>query len=70
VTNNGNGTQTIQYPNGQTQTVPVSVNPSGFTGSQLTPGSFGGQLIPGVTNSTLLIAGAGLVAVALLARRT
>ena len=70
VTNNGNGTQTIQYPSGQVQTVPVSVNPSGFTGSQLTPGSFGGgQLIPGVTNSTLLIAGAGLVAVALLARR-
>ena len=69
VTNNGNGTQTIVYPNGQTQTVPVSVNPSGFQGSQLTPGSFGGQLIPGVTNSTLLIAGAGLIAVALLARR-
>jgi hypothetical protein len=69
VTNNGNGTQTIQYPSGQVQTVPVSVNPSGFTGSQLTPGSFGGQLIPGVTNSTLLIAGAGLIAVALLARR-
>lgn len=69
VTNNGNGTQTIQYPSGQVQTVPVSVNPSGFQGGQFTPGSFGGQLIPGVNNSTLLIAGAGLVAVALLARR-
>jgi len=69
VTNNGNGTQTIQYPSGQVQTVPVSVNPSGFQGGQFTPGSFGGQLIPGVNNATLLIAGAGLVAVALLARR-
>jgi hypothetical protein len=69
VVNNGNGTQTIQYPSGQVQTVPVSVNPSGFQGGQFTPGSFGGQLIPGVNNATLLIAGAGLVAVALLARR-
>ncbi|NDG04024.1 MAG: hypothetical protein EB121_01530 [Alphaproteobacteria bacterium] len=69
VTNNGNGTQTIQYPSGQVQTVPVSVNPAQINQGVYTPGSFGGSLIPGVQNSTLLIAGAGLVAVALLARR-
>ncbi|NBU72624.1 MAG: hypothetical protein EBS53_14475 [Bacteroidetes bacterium] len=69
VTNNGNGTQTIQYPSGQVQTVPVSVNPAQISQGVYTPGSFGGSLIPGVSNQTLLIAGAGLVAVALLARR-
>ncbi len=69
VTNNGNGTQTIQYPSGQVQTVPVSVNPAQINQGVYTPGSFGGSLIPGVQNSTLLIAGVGLVAVALLARR-
>ena len=67
VVNNGNGTQTIQYPNGQVQTVPTNLNPQSFNQSQ-----FGGSgaLIPGISNQTLLIAGAGLLAVALLARRT
>ena len=69
VTNNGNGTQTIVYPNGQVKTVPVSVNPGQISQGVYTPGSFGGALIPGVSNQTLLIAGVGLVAVALLARR-
>ena len=69
VTNNGNGTQTIVYPNGQSKTVPVSVNPAQISQGVYTPGSFGGALIPGVSNQTLLIAGVGLVAVALLARR-
>ena len=64
VTNNGNGTQTILYPNGQTQTLPTNLNPA-----QISGGQFGGALIPGVSNQTLLIAGVGLVAVALLARR-
>jgi len=64
VTNNGNGTQTIQYPSGQVQTVPTSLNPA-----QISGGQFGGALIPGVSNQTLLIAGVGLVAIVLLARR-
>ena len=66
VVNNGNGTQTIQYPNGQVQTVPTNLNPQSFNQSQF---GGGGALIPGVSNQTLLIAGAGLLAVALLARR-
>lgn len=61
VINNGNGTQTIQYADGRVQTMPTNVNPAQIAG---------GQLIPGVSNQTLLIAGAGLLAVALLARRT
>lgn len=61
VVNNGNGTQTIRYANGQTQTVPTSLAGSSFAG---------GQIIPGVSNQTLLLAGAGLLAVALLARRS
>jgi hypothetical protein len=65
VVNNGNGTQTIQYPNGQVQTVPTNLNPQSFNQSQFG----GGALIPGISNQTLLIAGAGLLAVALLARR-
>lgn len=60
VTNNGNGTQTIQYPDGRVQTVPTNLNPNSFSG---------GALIPGISNQTLLIAGAGLLAVVLLARR-
>ena len=67
VTNNGNGTQTVVYPNGQVKTVPVSVNPAQISGGQFTGAT--GALIPGVSNQTLLIAGVGLVAVALLARR-
>lgn len=57
VTNNGNGTQTIRYPNGQVQT--VSTN---YTGS----GVFSGL---GISTQTLLIGGAVLLGVALLARR-
>jgi hypothetical protein len=60
VVNNGNGTQTIAYPDGRVQTVPTSLNPGQFAG---------GQLIPGVSNQTLLIAGGALLAVALLSRR-
>lgn len=66
VVNNGNGTQTIQYPNGQVQTVPTNLNPQSFNQSQF---GGGGALIPGISNQTLLIAGAGLLAVLLLARR-
>lgn len=57
VTNNGNGTQTIRYPDGRVQTVSTT----GYTG--------GGTLIPGVSNQTLLIGGAILVGAVLLARR-
>lgn len=57
VTNNGNGTQTIRYANGQVQT--VSTN---YTGS----GVLGGL---GISTQTLLIGGAVLLGVALLARR-
>jgi len=60
VVNNGNGTQTIVDANGQVRTVPTNVNPNSFSG---------GQLIAGVSNQTLLLAGAGLLAVLLLARR-
>ena len=60
VINNGNGTQTIAYPDGRVQTVPTSLNPGQFAG---------GQLIPGLSNQTLLIAGGALLAVALLSRR-
>ena len=58
--NNGNGTQTIRYPDGRTQTTPTSYNPA-------TAGS--GQLIGGVSNQTLLLAGTGLLAALLLIRR-
>lgn len=60
VVNNGNGTQTVQFPDGRVQTMSTNLNPAQFSG---------GQLIPGLSNQTLLIAGAGLLAVALLARR-
>jgi len=60
VTNNGNGTQTVQFADGRVQTMPTNVNPNSFSG---------GQLIAGVSNQTLLLAGAGLLAVLLLARR-
>ena len=66
VTNNGNGTQTVQYPDGRVQTVPTNLNPGQFSGGQFMGG---GQLIPGVSNQTLLLAGAGLLAALLIARR-
>lgn len=56
VTNNGNGTQTIRYPNGQVQTVSTS-----YTGQT--------SLFGGISTQTLLIGGAVLLGVALLARR-
>lgn len=58
ITNNGNGTQTIRSPNGQTRTIS-----SGFTGS--TGSVLGGV---GLSTNTLLIAG-GIIAAALLLRR-
>lgn len=60
VVNNGNGTQTIVDAAGQVRTVPTNLNPQQFAG---------GQLIPGLSNQTLLIAGGALLAVALLSRR-
>ena len=66
VINNGNGTQTVVTPDKRVTTTPTSVNPAGFYNSQ-----FGGaQLLPGINNQTLLIAGAGLLAVLLLSRRS
>jgi len=58
ITNNGNGTQTIRSPNGQTRTINA-----GFTGSS---GSVLGGV--GLSTNTLLIAG-GILAAALLLRR-
>lgn len=60
VVNNGNGTQTIVDVTGQVRTVPTNLNPQQFAG---------GQLIAGLSNQTLLIAGGALLAVALLSRR-
>ena len=67
VTNNGNGTQTVVTPDGRVTTTPTSVNPRSFSNSQFS--GAGGQLIPGVGNQTLILAGVGLIAVLLLARR-
>ena len=61
ITNNGNGTQTIRFPDGTTTTTSSS-----YAGQR---GAGGGSLIPGVSNQVLLIGGAALLAVALLARR-
>jgi len=55
--NNGNGTQTTTFPNGQKVTIPTS-----------TSGTFGGS-IGGISTNTLLIAGAGLAALLLLRRK-
>lgn len=65
VTNNGNGTQTVTYPDGRVQTVPTNLNPGSFQGGQFG----GGQLIAGVSNQTLLLVGGGLLAALLIARR-
>jgi hypothetical protein len=59
ITNNGNGTQTIRYPNGQTTTTSTS-----FIGSN----AFGGT-IAGIPSSTLLIGGGVLLAAILLSRK-
>ena len=58
VTNNGNGTQTIRYPDGRVQTVSTAYTSGGY-----------GSLIPGVSNQTLLIGGAIVLGALLLARR-
>jgi hypothetical protein len=55
--NNGNGTQTITYPNGQKSTISTS-----------TAGTFGTSF-GGISTNTLLIAGAGLAALLLLRRK-
>ena len=59
ITNNGNGTQTIRYPNGQTVTTSSS-----FAGSGIFSGTIGG-----IPSSTLLIGGGVLLAALLLSRK-
>lgn len=59
VTNNGNGTQTIQYPDGRVQTVSTA-----YTGS----GVLGG-LFSGISTQTLMVGGGVLLAALLLAKR-
>jgi len=63
VVNNGNGTQTIRYPDGRVQTIPSTYTSTGMAGN------YGGSLVPGISNQTLLIGGAVLVAALLIARR-
>ena len=63
VVNNGNGTQTIRFPDGRVQTMPTTYTSTGLAGN------YGGSLVPGISNQTLLIGGAVLVAAVLLARR-
>lgn len=55
VVNNGNGTQTITYPNGTSKTMSTAVAGTGTFG--------------GISSNTLLIAGAGLAALLLLRRK-
>ena len=55
IVNNGNGTQTIRYPNGSTKTVGTNYSSSGMFG--------------GISSTTLLIGGGVLLAALLLARR-
>jgi len=55
VVNNGNGTQTITYPNGTKTTMPTSITPTGTFG--------------GISSNTLLLVGAGLAAALLLRRK-
>lgn len=55
IVNNGNGTQTIRYPNGQTKTVGSSYSSTGMFG--------------GISSTTLLIGGGVLLAALLLSRR-
>lgn len=59
ITNNGNGTQTIRYPNGQTTTTSTNYSGSGILG-----GTFAG-----IPTSTLLIGGGVLLAALLLTRK-
>jgi len=55
--NNGNGTQTTTFANGQKVTIPTS-----------TAGTFGGS-VGGISTNTLLLVGAGLAAALLLRRK-
>ena len=55
IVNNGNGTQTIRYPNGQTKTIGSNYSSTGMFG--------------GISSTTLLIGGGVLLAALLLARR-
>jgi len=55
IVNNGNGTQTIRYPNGQTKTIGSSYSSTGMFG--------------GISSTTLLIGGGVLLAALLLSRR-
>ena len=55
IVNNGNGTQTIRYPNGSTKTVGTNYSSTGMFG--------------GISSTTLLIGGGVLLAALLLARR-
>jgi hypothetical protein len=63
VVNNGNGTQTIRFPDGRVQTMPTTYTSTGLAGN------YGASLVPGISNQTLLIGGAVLIAAVLLARR-
>ena len=55
IVNNGNGTQTIRYPNGQTKTIGSNYSSTGMFG--------------GISSTTLLIGGGVLLAALLLSRR-
>lgn len=63
VVNNGNGTQTIRYPDGRVQTIPSTYTSTGMAGG------YGQSLIPGVPNTALLIGGGLVLAALLLSRR-
>ena len=63
VVNNGNGTQTVRYPDGRVQTMPSTYSSMGPAGN------YGASLIPGVPNMALLIGGGLVVAALLLSRR-
>jgi hypothetical protein len=56
VVNNGNGTQTVRYPDGRVTTTSATYSTSS-------------GLIPGINNQTLLIGGAILVGALLLTQR-
>jgi hypothetical protein len=61
--NNGNGTQTVRYPDGRVVTMPTTYTSTGMAGN------YGQTLIPGVPNTALLIGGGLVIAALLLSRR-
>lgn len=63
VVNNGNGTQTVRYPDGRVATMPSTYTSAGMAGN------YGASLIPGVPNTALLIGGGLVLAALLLSRR-